>query len=25
MHDPAMKKKLVYLLRTEYPDLLVMT
>jgi len=25
MHNPAMKKKLVYLLRTEYPDLLVMT
>ena len=25
MHDPAMKKKLVYLLKTEYPDLLVMT
>jgi len=25
MHDPAKKKKLVYLLKTEYPDLLVMT
>jgi len=25
MHDPAMKKRLVYLLKTEYPDLLVMT
>jgi len=25
MHDPAQKKRLVYLLKTEYPDLLVMT
>lgn len=25
MRDSAMKKKLVYLLKTEYPDLLVMT
>jgi hypothetical protein len=25
MHDPAMKKRLVYLLKTEYPDLLIMT
>jgi len=25
MNDPAKKKRLVYLLKTEYPDLLVMT
>jgi hypothetical protein len=25
MHNPAMKKRLVYLLKTEYPDLLIMT
>ncbi len=25
MHDPVLKKRLVYLLKTEYPDLLVMT
>jgi len=25
MSDPAKKKRLVYLLKTEYPDLLVMT
>jgi hypothetical protein len=25
MNNPAQKKKLVYLLKTEYPDLLVMT
>jgi len=25
MHDSALKKRLVYLLKTEYPDLLVMT
>jgi len=25
MHNPAQKKRLMYLLKTEYPDLLIMT